>query len=43
LNKKKNILKNALPEIITSVKRHMANNFSDPVKQGIFNLFLGVY
>ena len=28
-NKKKGFFKSSLPELITSVKRHIANNFSD--------------
>lgn len=43
LNKKKNFFKNALPELLTSVKRHYANNFLDPMRQNIINLFLGIY
>ncbi len=42
LNKKKNFFKNQLPELLTSVKRHYANNFLDPKRQVIINLFLGV-
>lgn len=30
LDKKKNIFKSAIPELLTSVKRHFANNFLDP-------------
>lgn len=30
LSKKKNFFKNPLPELLTSVKRHYANNFLDP-------------
>jgi hypothetical protein len=32
-----------LPELLTSVHRHYANNFTDPQKQNVFNLFLGIY
>lgn len=34
---------NALPELMTSIKRHISNNFFDETKQRHFNLFLGVY
>lgn len=34
---------NALPELLTSIKRHISNNFFDETKQRHFNLFLGVY
>ena len=34
---------NSLIELMTSVKRHWANNFSDSYKQGAINLFLGMY
>jgi phosphatidylinositol 3,5-bisphosphate 5-phosphatase len=40
--KKKGMLA-SLPELITSVKRHYANNFTDPQKQNALNLFLGIY
>ena len=30
-------------ELITSVKRHLANNFSDPHRQMAINLLLGIY
>lgn len=30
-------------ELVTSVKRHYANNFSDPYRQSVINLFLGIY
>ena len=30
-------------ELVTSVKRHLANNFSDPHRQSQYNLFLGIY
>ena len=30
LHKKKNFFKSALPDLVTSVKRHYANNISDP-------------
>ena len=43
LTKKKNIFKNAIPELLTSVRRHYANNFLDPQRQLIINLFLGLY
>jgi len=43
LNKKKSFLKNSLPELLTSVKRHWANNFKDPERQKTLNLFLGIY
>lgn len=43
VNKKKNFFKNALPELLTSMKRHYANNFLDPMRQNIINLFLGIY
>jgi hypothetical protein len=33
----------SLPELFTSVQRHIANNFKDPQKQNVFNLFLGIY
>ena len=32
-----------IPELITSVKRHYNNNFKDPLRQSMINLFLGVY
>lgn len=41
INKKKNLFKNQLPELFTSIKRHVANNFLDPKRQDIINLFLG--
>lgn len=34
LHKTKGLFKNSIPELITSVKRHWANNFSDSYKQG---------
>lgn len=40
--KKKGVLA-SLPELVTSVKRHYANNFTDPQKQNALNLFLGIY
>lgn len=43
LSKKKGFFKNAIPELLTSVRRHWANNFSDSSKQGAINLFLGMY
>ena len=43
LTKKKNFFKNALPELITSMQRHYANNFLDPKRQNNINLFLGVF
>ena len=42
LGKKKGVLKFA-SELVTSVKRHIANNFSDPYRQSVINLFLGIY
>lgn len=30
-------------ELVTSVKRHLNNNFSDPYRQSVINLFLGIY
>ena len=33
----------SLPELITSVKRHYNNNFRDPFRQSMINLFLGVF
>jgi hypothetical protein len=41
-SKKKNI-KLSIAELMTSVKRHYANNFLDPQRQNIINLFLGIY
>jgi hypothetical protein len=35
LHKGKGFFRNSIPELITSVKRHWANNFSDSYKQGI--------
>lgn len=32
INKKKDFFKNSLPELLTSVKRHYANNFLDPMR-----------
>jgi hypothetical protein len=43
LTKKKKFFENTLPELLTSVKRHYANNFLDPKRQLIINLFLGLY
>ena len=43
LTKKKNIFKSVLPELLTSVKRHYANNITDPMRQLNCNLFLGLY
>ena len=40
---KKKGFKGNLSEFVTSVKRHLANNFSDPSRQGTINLFLGMY
>jgi len=40
--KKKSVLA-SLPELITSVRRHYANNFTDPQKQNALDLFLGIY
>ena len=34
---------NSIPELITSVRRHFNNNFRDPFRQSMINLFLGVY
>lgn len=34
---------NSIPELITSVRRHYNNNFKDPFRQSMINLFLGVY
>ena len=42
LGKKKGILAIA-SELVTSIKRHLANNFSDPYRQSVINLFLGIY
>ena len=42
LAKKKSIF-NSYSEIVTSIKRHLANNFSDPYRQSVINLFLGIY
>lgn len=42
VGKKKGVFQ-SLPELLTSVKRHLANNFTDPQKQNVFNLFLGIY
>lgn len=33
----------SISELLTSFKRHLANNFTDPQKQNVFNLFLGIY
>ena len=33
----------AVPEWVTGIKRHLANNFSDPYRQSVINLFLGIY
>lgn len=43
LTKKKKFFQNVIPELVTSVKRHYANNFLDPQRQLIINLFLGLY
>ena len=32
-----------MPEWVTRIKRHLANNFSDPYRQSVINLFLGIY
>ena len=40
--KKKGVLA-SIPELVTSMKRHYANNFTDPQKQNALNLFLGIY
>ena len=32
-----------MPERVTGIKRHLANNFSDPYRQSVINLFLGIY
>ena len=42
LGSKKGVLAVA-SELVTSVKRHLANNFSDPYRQSVINLFLGIY
>ena len=42
LGKKKGFFA-AASELVTSVKRHLANNFSDPNRQNVINLFLGIY
>ena len=42
LGEKKGIFK-AVPEWVTGIKRHLANNFSDPYRQSVINLFLGIY
>ena len=42
LGKKKGFFA-AAAELVTSVKRHLANNFSDPHRQREINLFLGIY
>ena len=34
---------NKIPELVTSLKRHYNNNFRDPLKQCIIDLFLGVF
>lgn len=41
-DQKKGVLQ-TLPELLTGIKRHLANNFTDPQKQNICNLFLGIY
>jgi len=33
----------SLTEVGTSIKRHYANNFSDPQRQNVINLFLGIF
>ena len=43
LTKKKNFFQNVIPELVTSMKRHYANNFLDPQRQLIINLYLGLY
>lgn len=35
LDKGKGFFKSSIPELITSIQRHWANNFSDSYKQGI--------
>ena len=40
MGKKKGL---GLGEIITSVKRHFSNVYTDPNKQRNLNLFLGIY
>lgn len=42
LQKKKSFFA-SLTEVGTSIKRHYANNFSDPQRQNVINLFLGIY
>jgi hypothetical protein len=42
LNQKKGIFA-SIPELMTSVKRHFANNLTDPQRQKAINLFLGIY
>ena len=34
---------NGIAELVTSVKRHIANNFTDSQRQNVINLFLGIY
>jgi len=41
--KQSKFLMKQIPELITSVKRHYNNNFKDPLRQSMINLFLGVY
>lgn len=43
LGKKKNFFKSVVPELMTTVTRHYNNNFIDPKRQLIINLFLGLY
>ena len=40
MGKKKGL---GLGEILTSIKRHISNVVTDPGKQRIFNLFLGIF
>lgn len=42
LQKKKSFFA-SLTEVGTSIKRHYANNFSDPQRQNVINLFLGIF
>ena len=43
LQKNQKAFMNSIPELITSVRRHYNNNFKDPFRQSMINLFLGVY
>jgi hypothetical protein len=43
MGQKKNNFLSALTELGTTVTRHINNNFIDPKRQLIINLFLGVY